>query len=84
MPHKALIALKEINDSALDNMDRAKFNLLNSKLSSVPFKKLNYANESLKYAKLSSDIIIQKDCYFILYEEHKKLKNYDKSLSYYE
>jgi hypothetical protein len=84
LPHKALIALKEINDSVLGNMDRAKFNLLNSKLSSVPFKKLNYANESLKYANLSSDIIIQKDCYFILYEEHKKLKNYDKSLSYYE
>lgn len=84
LPQKALFILKEIKDSLLGNRRRAKLNLLKSKLSSIPSQKLAYAIEALKYADLSSDIIIQKESYFILYEEYKRLNKYDKSLGYFE
>jgi len=76
--------LFQINDSIPSNKDRARLSLLKSKLSKGTPEKLKYGQEALKYAMLSSEMIIQKDSYLILYEGYKEERKYSEALFNYE
>lgn len=76
--------LFQISDSIPSNKERAKINLLKSKLSKRISEKLHFAEEALKYAMLSSDMMIQKDSYFLLYEGYKKQGDFSRALTNYE
>lgn len=76
--------LFQINDSISSSKDRARLNLLKSKLSKQNAEKLKYGKEALKYAVLSSEMIIQKDSYLLLYEAYKEDGKFSEALSNYE
>ncbi len=76
--------LFQINDSIPSSKDRARLNLLKSKLSKQNAEKLKYGKEALKYAVLSSEMIIQKDSYLLLYEAYKEEGKFSEALSNYE
>lgn len=84
LPKEAEKILGQIVDTIPHNTERAKINLLKCKLTDDLSKKMNYAEQSLKYSLLCGDILLQKEGYFALYEGHKKLGEFSRALRNYE
>lgn len=76
--------LGKIDYSTLGNDQKAEVFLLKSKVTSDPIVKREYAKQALESAILSSDILLQKESYFLLYEYHKGAREFNEALTNFE
>ena len=80
----AIENIEKINETSLTSKQKARYYLLQSRLSNNRISRLGYINLAITYSKVSDDIVNLKESYYMLYEVQKKGKNIKGALSSYE